>query len=128
EVILPVLGKSRASERIHPATRVFQALRMAVNREPEALRRFLRQAWEALAVGGRLAVVSFHSGEDRLVKEFARTQARGCVCPSDLPVCACGRKPTAKILTRKPILPSAEEIARNPRSRSAKLRALEKIS
>ncbi|HID87122.1 MAG TPA: 16S rRNA (cytosine(1402)-N(4))-methyltransferase RsmH [Anaerolineae bacterium] len=108
--------------RIHPATRTFLALRIAVNEELDALARALPQAVELLAPGGRLAVISFHSLEDRIVKEFFRDQARGCICPPDVPVCVCHHQPTLEVLTKKPIRPSEAEVRRNPRSRSARLR------
>ena len=116
----------RASFRrgLHPATRTFQALRIAVNRELENVERGLEAAFRRLKPGGRLVVISFHSLEDRLVKRFLREKARGCVCPPELPVCRCGRVPEARIVGRA--LPSEEEIAENPRARSARLRALEK--
>lgn len=113
--------------RIHPATRVFQALRIAVNHELERLEAALPQAVAVLGPGGRLAVISFHSLEDRIVKRFLAEQAKGCICPPELPVCACGHEPTLELLTRKPVVPSAEEIARNPRSRSAKLRVARRL-
>jgi len=109
--------------RIHPATRTFQALRIAVNRELESLTSVLPQAVELLAPGGRLVVITFHSLEDRLVKEFMRRESRDCICPPGTPVCVCHHRATLRMVTRKPIKPSAEEIERNPRSRSAKLRA-----
>lgn len=109
------------------AARVFQALRMAVNREKEALREGLEGAWKLLLSGGRLVVLTFHSVEDRLVKHFFQSKARGCVCPPQLPRCCCGKKAEALVLTKKPIRPKPAEVAANPRSRSAKLRALEKI-
>lgn len=112
----------KRSGGIHPATRTFQALRIAVNRELENLERALPAAVDLLAEGGILAVISFHSLEDRIVKRFFVEQAKGCVCPPQLPVCACGREPRLRILTRKPIRPSAAEVERNPRSRSARLR------
>jgi 16S rRNA (cytosine1402-N4)-methyltransferase len=108
--------------RIHPATRTFQALRIAVNRELECLSEALPQALRLLASGGRLAVISFHSLEDRLVKQFFRRESRDCVCPPEVPVCVCDHQATLEIVTKKPIRPSAEEVAANPRSRSAKLR------
>ncbi len=114
--------------KIHPATRTFQALRIAVNRELEALERALPQAIEVLATGGRLAVISFHSLEDRIVKRYFVDQAATCVCPPGLPVCVCGRKPRITILTRQGVRPTAEEVAKNPRSRSAILRAVERLS
>ena len=109
--------------RVHPATRTFQALRIAVNHELEVLEAGLRQAVELLRPGGVVAVISFHSLEDRIVKQYFTTEARGCICPPDLPVCVCGRKPRLQIVTRKPLTPKEEEIQRNPRSRSARLRA-----
>ncbi len=114
-------------QRIHPATRVFQALRIAVNRELESLESGLAQALELLRPGGRLVVIAFHSLEDRIVKRFFRREAAGCLCPPGTPVCVCGHTPRLHILTPKPVKPSAEEINRNPRSRSARLRAAERI-
>lgn len=111
----------------HPAKRVFQALRIAVNDELEALEAGLPAAFEMLRPGGRLAVISFHSLEDRLVKRFLRERARGCVCPPELPVCMCGHEPEARILTPKPIRPSEDEVDANPRAASARLRAAVKI-
>lgn len=108
--------------RIHPATRTFQALRIAVNDELSALAKALPQAVELLAPGGRLAVISYHSLEDRLVKQFFRRESRDCICPPEVPVCTCGHRATLGIVTKKPIRPSVEEVERNPRSRSAKLR------
>jgi 16S rRNA (cytosine1402-N4)-methyltransferase len=112
----------------HPAKRVFQALRIAVNDELEQLDRALPLAWELLREGGVLAGISFHSLEDRRVKRFLAERARGCICPPDLPVCACGREPEALLLTRRSIVPSAGELAHNPRSASARLRAARKLS
>jgi 16S rRNA (cytosine1402-N4)-methyltransferase len=111
----------------HPAKRVFQALRIAVNDELGALERALPAALEMLRPGGRLAVISFHSLEDRIVKNFLRDAERGCTCPPDFPICVCGNEPVMRALSRKPIRPSADEVARNPRSASAKLRAGVKI-
>jgi 16S rRNA (cytosine1402-N4)-methyltransferase len=113
--------------RIHPATRTFQALRIAVNDELAALEAALPQAVEVLAPGGRLAVISFHSLEDRLVKRFMRRESRECVCPPEAPVCTCGHRATLRLVSRKPIRPTAEEIAANPRARSARLRVAERI-
>jgi 16S rRNA (cytosine1402-N4)-methyltransferase len=110
----------------HPAKRVFQALRIAVNDELGSLEAALPAAVEMLRPGGRMAVISFHSLEDRLVKRFFAEQARGCVCPPELPVCACGRQPTVRLLTRKSVRPTPREIADNPRSSSARLRAVQK--
>lgn len=115
-------------DRIHPATRVFQALRIAVNDELNRLQFALPQALDVLRLGGRLVVISFHSLEDRIVKQFLRREARGCICPPELPACICGRNPTVRILTSRPITASTAEIAANPRARSAKLRAAEVIA
>jgi len=114
-------------QRIHPATRTFQALRIAVNDELNAIERALPAAVEMLASGGRLAVISFHSLEDRIVKQFFRRESRDCICPPDQPVCTCGHRATLREITRKPILPSPQEVESNPRARSAKLRIAEKI-
>ena len=117
----------RAKARRHPATRTFQALRMAVNDELGELRRFLDQILAWLPVGGRLAVITFHSLEDRIVKDTFASMANRCTCPPDLPVCVCGKEPILKVVTRKPILPTPEEIESNPRARSAKLRVAQKL-
>ena len=106
----------------HPARRVFQALRIAVNEELEELEEALPAAVDMLRPDGRLAVISFHSLEDRIVKRFFRAQERGCICPPDLPVCACGREPVLRVLTRRPVRPSAGELGLNPRAASARLR------
>ncbi len=111
----------------HPAKRVFQALRIEVNHELESLEVGLPAAFEMLRPGGRVAVISFHSLEDRIVKRFFRDRARGCTCPPELPICVCGREPEAKILTSKPIRPSALEIDRNPRASSARLRVAVRV-
>lgn len=111
----------------HPARRSFQALRIAVNDELEALRRFLSVAVERLAPGGRIVVISFHSLEDRIVKQAFLNEARGCICPPELPVCACHRTPRLHILTRKPVVATKDEIEANPRARSAKLRAAMRV-
>ena len=107
----------------HPARRVFQALRIAVNDELGSLETALPSALEMLRPGGRLAVISFHSLEDRIVKRFLRAQERGCTCPPDFPVCVCGQEPVLRALSRRPIRPSAQEVALNPRAASARLRA-----
>ena len=125
EIVAKAVGARRGG--INPATKTFQALRIAVNRELENLREALPQAVEILAKGGRLAVIAFHSLEDRIVKEFMRYEASSCVCPPGLPVCVCGKQPTLKIVNKKPIVPGPEELSRNPRARSAKLRVAEKI-
>jgi 16S rRNA (cytosine1402-N4)-methyltransferase len=111
----------------HPARRTFQALRIEVNHEFEQLERGLRSAIAWLAPHGRIAVISYHSLEDRIVRDVFDEYAQGCVCPPDLPVCRCGREPVVRIVTKRPITPSAGEIERNPRSRSAKLRVAEKV-
>ena len=112
----------------HPAKRSFQAIRIAVNGELEALDEALPLAWSQLKVGGRFAAIAFHSLEDRPVKQFLAAKARGCVCPPELPVCVCGHEPEAELLTRRAISPSPEEAESNPRSRSAHLRAARKIA
>jgi 16S rRNA (cytosine1402-N4)-methyltransferase len=112
----------------HPAKRSFQALRIAVNDELDQLDRALPLAWGLLRDGGVLAGISFHSLEDRRVKRFIVERARGCICPPDLPVCACGRTPEATLITRRSIVPSAEEVAHNPRAGSARLRAARKLT
>ena len=114
---------SARGQRIHPATRTFQALRMEVNRELESLRRFLSDFIDRLKAGGRIVTISFHSLEDRLVKDRFRELAKGCVCPPDMPICGCGRKPRLKLINQKVIRPTEFEVQNNPRSRSAKLRA-----
>ncbi len=111
----------------HPAKRTFQALRIAVNGELDALEDALPTAWSMLPVGGRLAAISFHSLEDRRVKRFLAERAKGCVCPPELPVCVCGREPEAELLTRRGVAPGPDEVAANPRSKSAHLRAAAKI-
>lgn len=128
EVIKEAVNPKRRRESgIHPATKTFQALRIAVNNELENLRLGLGGAMKLLASGGRLVVISFHSLEDRIVKEMFREAARTCVCPPLQPRCTCEHKPLGRILTKKPVTPNKEEIEKNPRARSAKLRAFEKI-
>ena len=114
--------------KIHPATRTFQALRIAVNHELENLESALRQAVDMLGYQGRLVVISYHSLEDRIVKQFMQKEARGCICPPSAPVCTCDHEPRIKILNKKVITPSETELRENPRSRSAKLRAAERIA
>jgi 16S rRNA (cytosine1402-N4)-methyltransferase len=111
----------------HPAKRTFQAIRIAVNAELDSLDRALPLAWALLRDGGRLAAISFHSLEDRRVKRFLADRARGCICPPDLPVCACGREPEAELLTRRAIAPTPGEVADNPRSKSGRLRAARRL-
>ncbi len=122
-----VVPRKKSRERIHPATRTFQALRIVVNEELKSLKEFLDSVLDILKTGGRLVIISFHSLEDRLVKQAFGSWARSCRCPKDIPVCQCEGKPLARIITRKPVVPSEIEILKNPRARSAKLRALEKI-
>ncbi len=124
EVIARVSGGHRG--HIHPATRTFQALRIAVNQELKALEEFLPLAVQALLPGGRLAVIAFHSLEDRIVKQYFRTESRDCICPPEQPVCTCGHKASLIEITRRPIVAGEEEIRNNPRSRSARLRVVEK--
>lgn len=124
-VILQEVGNP-PGPRIHPATRTFQALRIAVNRELEMLRETLPLAVQALRPGGRLAVIAFHSLEDRIVKRYFRREEQACICPPELPVCRCDHEPTLNVRTRKPMRPTEEEIEKNPRSRSARLRIAER--
>ena len=114
-------------ERQHPAKRTFQAIRIAVNDELAAVEEGVQAAVDLLAPGGRILVITFHSLEDRIVKSTFRKLSNGCTCPPDFPVCVCGAKPVVRIINSKPILPSEEELAENPRSRSAKLRIAEKL-
>ena len=111
----------------HPAKRTFQALRIAVNDELAQLEQALPAAWELLAPGGRLAAISFHSLEDRLVKRFFVARARGCICPPELPICVCGHEPEGELLNRRAVAPTPGEVAANPRSKSAHLRAARKL-
>ena len=113
--------------KIHPATRTFQALRIAVNHEMENLESALNQAMSLLGFGGRLVVISYHSLEDRIVKQFMQKESRDCICPPEAIKCVCGHKANLKIITRKIITPTFAEVEMNPRSRSAKLRAAERI-
>ena len=126
EVILAEVGRG-PDDRIHPATRTFQALRIAVNQELEMLGAVLPQAVSVLRSGGRLVVIAFHSLEDRIVKHFFKQEEQDCICPPELPVCRCEHEATLQVLTRKPIRPSDEEVSKNPRSRSARLRVVEKL-
>lgn len=123
-----VPGAPRGRRRVHPATRVFQALRIAVNEELEALEEALASGMDLLRPGGRLVVLSYHSLEDRIVKRFIAAERKGCTCPPELPVCVCGRKPRLRRIGPPSISPSAAEIAANPRSRSARLRAAERVA
>lgn len=127
DLIKGAIPKAKWEERLHPATRTFQALRIAVNEELRSLEEGLASLLSLLAKGGRGAVISFHSLEDRIVKESFRAAATGCTCPKGLPGCVCGRVPQCKVVTRKPLRPTEPELAANPRSRSARLRVVEKI-
>jgi 16S rRNA (cytosine1402-N4)-methyltransferase len=121
-------GGGKGRRGLHPATRTFQALRIAVNRELEAVEAVLPQAVASLAPGGRLAVISFHSLEDRIVKQFFRRESQDCICPPQQPVCTCGHKASVREVVRRPIVPQEAEVASNPRSRSARLRVVEKLT
>ena len=127
DIIKGAVPKAKWDERIHPATRTFQALRIAVNSELESLERGMRAALDLLKPGGRGVIISFHSLEDRIVKHIFREYAEGCTCPRQMPVCVCGKQPRVKILTGRPVTATGVEIENNPRSRSAKLRAVVKL-
>jgi 16S rRNA (cytosine1402-N4)-methyltransferase len=127
DVIKSAVPAARQFGRGHPAKRVFQAIRIAVNDELGALERGLPAAWELLRPGGRLAAISFHSLEDRRVKRFLADRARGCVCPPDFPVCVCGRTPEAELVTTRAVAPTPGEVAANPRSASGKLRVARRL-
>lgn len=120
-------AQAASKQKIHPATRVFMALRIAVNRELERLETFLEHAVDLLNPGGRLCVLSFHSLEDRIVKQRFKALEKGCTCPPKLPQCVCGQEPQLRILTKKVVRPTEEEIAANPMARSTRLRAAEKL-
>ncbi len=124
EIVSGAIPKSRQPRRIHPATRVFMALRIAVNRELDCLAEFLSFGPGLLKTGGRLCMIAFHSLEDRMIKRRFNALAKGCTCPPDFPICACGQKPMVRLLTRKVVRPGQAEITANPMARSAKLRAL----
>ena len=126
EAVSPV--NPRLRRRIHPATRVFQALRIAVNEELDALEEGLAAAVDLLRPGGRIVVLSYHSLEDRIVKRFLAAERRGCTCPPEAPVCVCGKAPRLRLVTRPSTTPTAEEITANPRARSARLRAAERLA
>ena len=127
EIIKSAMPAKALREKQHPAKRTFQAIRIAVNDELSSVERMLQRAVPRLNRGGRLAVITFHSLEDRIVKTGLAGFARGCICPPDFPVCVCGRTPDIKLVHKKPILPSGREIEENPRARSAKLRVAEKL-
>jgi S-adenosyl-methyltransferase MraW len=126
EIIKSAMPSKALREKQHPAKRSFQAVRIAVNGELDALEPMVEAATEALRPGGRLAVITFHSLEDRMIKRAMLAQAKGCTCPPEFPVCVCGKRPKLKILTRKPVVSGEDELAENPRARSAKLRVAEK--
>jgi 16S rRNA (cytosine1402-N4)-methyltransferase len=121
-------GRAPGRRRVHPATRVFQALRIAVNEELDALQAGLAAAVDLLRPGGRLVVLSYHSLEDRIVKRFLQAERRGCTCPPEVPVCVCGHHPRLRLLGSKGVVPTAAEISANPRARSARLRAAERLA
>jgi 16S rRNA (cytosine1402-N4)-methyltransferase len=127
EIINSSIPERYRHGKINPATKTFQALRIEVNKELQQLGKFIPQAVEVLSLGGRLAIITFHSLEDRIVKNIMRENARGCICPPDFPECRCGHKAKVRIITKKPITPSTQEIKENSRARSAKLRICEKI-
>ena len=127
DIIRSAMPASALREKQHPAKRSFQAIRIAVNDELGAVEKVMRDAIPRLNKGGRLAVITFHSLEDRIVKNAMANAAKGCTCPPNFPVCVCGKKPQVKLITRKPIVSGDEELERNPRARSAKLRICEKI-
>lgn len=128
DIIKKAVPKGARKDGPHPAKRTFQAIRIEVNGELEVLQRAIDDVAARLAVGGRLCIITFHSLEDRIVKEAFRKQENPCICPPQFPVCVCGKKPLGRVITRKPILPNKEELEENPRSRSAKLRVLEGVS
>ena len=127
DIIRSAMPAAALREKQHPAKRSFQAIRIAVNDELNSVAKVMEDAIPKLNKGGRLAVITFHSLEDRIVKNAMANAARGCTCPPNFPVCVCGKKPQVKILTRKPIVSGEEELERNPRARSAKLRICEKL-
>ena len=127
DIVKGAVPKAKWDERIHPATRTFQALRIAVNTELVSLEQGMRAALNLLKPGGRGVIISFHSLEDRIVKHIFREYAEGCTCPRQMPVCVCGKQPRVKILTSRPVTATPAEIENNPRSRSAKLRAVVKL-
>jgi len=127
ELTRSCIPKGSVERGSHPAKRTFQALRIAVNHEPAIIPPTVKALTDHLAPGGRLVILTFHSLEDRLVKQAIAAEAKGCTCPSDFPICVCGKKPRLKAVSRKPLLPSAEELRENPRSHSAKLRIAERL-
>ena len=128
EIVKKAVPARHRRRRIHPATRTFQAIRIAVNHELETLEKFLDEAVNLLNPGGRLCILSFHSLEDRIVKERFKALARGCTCPPHFPKCVCGKAPQVSILTKRPVRPGPAEVQANPMARSAKLRAAERLT
>jgi 16S rRNA (cytosine1402-N4)-methyltransferase len=127
EVVRRAMPPQAGRDRIHPATRTFQAIRIAVNREMEMLSRGLDAAVERLSPGGRIVVISYHSLEDRIVKQLFRERSTGCICPPRMPICRCGHAATLTNITKKSVTPSEAEVAANPRARSARMRAAERL-
>lgn len=127
EIINAAIPKSARKDVLHPEKRIFQAIRIEVNGELEILKNAVEDAVKSLKKGGRIAIITFHSLEDRIVKQTFQELSKGCTCPPDFPVCVCAKKPEIKIITKKPILPSDEELSKNSRSKSAKLRIAEKL-
>ncbi len=127
EIIKKAIPASARKDGPHPAKRTFQAIRIEVNKELDILENAIRDFADSLSPGGRMAVITFHSLEDRIVKKTFNALKLGCKCPPQFPICVCGEKPAVKVITRKPILPSGEELQKNPRARSSKLRIIEKL-
>ncbi len=127
DIIKGAIPAAARADGPHPSKRTFQAIRIEVNSELDAIKPLIESAASALVPGGRIAIISFHSLEDRIVKQTYKNLASGCTCPKDFPICICGNKPKIKEITKKPILPSEEELENNPRSRSAKLRVAERL-
>ncbi len=127
DVVKSAIPASAREGGHHPAKRTFQAIRIEVNGELDAIAPAIKNAKDIMAVGGRIVIITFHSLEDRIVKQTYADMASGCTCPKNLPICVCGKRPEVKVLTKKPILPSEAELEENPRSRSAKLRVCEKL-
>jgi len=127
EIVKEAIPARHRPRRINPATRTFQALRIAVNNELEVLEKGLENSLKTVCVGGRIVIITFHSLEDRIVKRFFKRESIDCICPPEQPFCTCSHKATLKVITKKAVKPSQEEIVNNPRSRSAKIRVAEKI-
>jgi 16S rRNA (cytosine1402-N4)-methyltransferase len=124
-LVISAYGSTRGEH--HPATRTFQAIRIAVNDELGGLEKILPTAIEVLKPGGRLAIITFHSLEDRIVKHYFQKESRDCLCPPGQPICTCGHRASIRLVQRKPVIPDKDEVKTNPRSRSAKLRIAEKL-